>query len=84
MFSIEGTRSQSPNLDSSNSLQQMVAVVEAVENILNLVERVRKFHYVQTFARDVVKAGTRKDSHVKHWKECAGIVPSKDTLRMFA
>ena len=29
----------------------------------------------------VVKVDTRKDSHVRQWKQCAGIVPSKDTLR---
>ena len=51
---------------------------------LNMVERVRKFHYLQTFAGDVVKADTRKDNLVKHWKQCAGTVPSKDTLRKSA
>ena len=46
--------------------------------------RVRKFHYLQTFAGDVVKADARKDSCVRQWKQCAEIVPSKDTLRKFA
>ena len=41
----------------------------------------RKFHYLQTFAGVVAKADTRKDNHAKQWKQCAGIVPSKDTLR---
>ena len=41
----------------------------------------RKVHYPQTFTGDVVKADTRKDSRVRQWKQCAGIVPSKDTLR---
>ena len=45
----------------------MVAV-EILETLLNLVERVRKFHCLQTFAGDMVKAGTRKDNHVKYWK----------------
>ena len=62
----------------------MVAVVEAVETLLNPVERVRKFHYLQTFVGDVVKVETRKDNCVKHWKQCAGIVPLKDTLRKSA
>ena len=79
-FSMEGTRSQNPNLESSNSLQQMVAV----ETLLNLVERVTKFHYLQTFAGDVVKVDTRKDNHARQLKQCAGIVPSKDTLRKSA
>ena len=61
----------------------MLAVVEAVETLLNLMERVRRFHYLQTFAGNVVKADTRKDSHAKHWKQCAGTVPSKDTSRKF-
>ena len=52
--------------------------------LLDLVEKVRKFHYLQTFAGDVVKVDTRKDSHVKLWKQCAGTVPSKDTLRKSA
>ena len=80
MFSMERVPRKSLNLESSNSLQQVVAVVEAVEmleTLLNMVERVRKFHYLQTFAGDVVKVDTRKDKPVKHWKQCAGIVPSK-------
>ena len=87
MFSMERVPRKSQNLESSNSLQQVVAVVEAVEiceTLLNMVERVRKFHYLQTFAGDVVKADTRKGNLVKHWKQCAGIVSSKDTLRKSA
>ena len=40
----------------------------------NLVERVRKFHYQQTFAGDVVKIDIKKDNLVKQWKQCAGNV----------
>ena len=72
------------NLESSNRLEQVVAVVKVVEmleTLLNMVERVRRFHYLQTFAGDVVKANTRKANLVKHQKQCAVIVPSKDTLR---
>ena len=53
-------------------------------NPSNMVERVRKFHYLQTFVGDVVKADTRKDRIVKLWKQCVGTVPSRDTLRRFA
>ena len=64
---------KSLNLESSsNNIQQVVAVVEAVETLetlLNTVERLRKFHYLQTFVGDVEKAGTRKDRNVKHWKQ---------------
>ena len=58
--------------------QQTVAAVKTVavlETLLNPVERVRKFHYLQTFAGDVVKADIKKDNHVKQWKQCAGTVP---------
>ena len=58
--------------------------MEMLNTLLNMVERVRKFHYLQTFAGDMVKVDTRKDNLVKHWKQCAGIVPSKDTLRKSA
>ena len=78
---------KSLNLESSNSIQQVIAVVETVKMLgilLNMVEKVRKFHYVQTFAGDVVKVDTRKDRIVKLWKQCAGIVPSRYTLRRFA
>ena len=87
MFSMERVLRRSLNLESSNSLQQVVAVVEAVEMLealLNMVERVRKFHYLQTFAGDVVKANTSKYNPIKQWKQCAGTVPSKDTLRKSA
>ena len=43
----------------------MVEAVEMLETLLNMVERVRKFHYLQTFAGDVESAGTRKDKIVK-------------------
>ena len=53
--------------------QQMV--VAALENPPNPVERVRKFHYPQIFAGDVVKVDIRRDNLVKQWKPCAGTVP---------
>ena len=84
MYSMERVpRRTSPNLENSK-VERMVAVVEALETLLNPVERVRKCHYLQKFAGDVAKADIQKDSHVKQWKQCAGIVPSKDTLRKFA
>ena len=84
---MERVPRKSLTLESSNSIQQVVAVVEAVEmleTLLNMVERVRKFHYLQSFAGDVVKAGTRKDRIVKFWKQYVGTVPPRDTLRRFA
>ena len=45
--------------------QQVVAVVAAVENPPDPVERVRKFHYPQTFVGDVVKEDIRKGQPCK-------------------
>ena len=53
-------------------VQQTVVAVEtvaALETLLNLVERVRKFHYLQIFAGDVVKADTKRDNLAKQWKQ---------------
>ena len=41
----------------------------------NPVKRVWKFHYLQTFAGDVVKADIRKENLTKQWKQCVGTVP---------
>ena len=54
MFSKGKAPSQgtSPNLVKNSKEQQLVQVVEAVEALEThpcLVERVRKFHYLQTF-----------------------------------
>ena len=61
--------------------QQVVAVVAAVEKPPNPVERVRKFHYPQTFFGDVVKEDIRRVNIVKLWKQSAGTVPSRDIVR---
>ena len=85
MFSMERVPRKSLNVESSNSIQQVIAVLEAVEMLetfLNIVERVRKFHYLQTFAGDVVKADTRKERIVKLWKQCVGNVLSRDTEKV--
>ena len=55
--------------------QQMVAAVVALEKPPNPVERVRKFHYPQIFAGDVVKVDIRRDNLIKQWKQSAGTVP---------
>ena len=56
MCNIETTR-KSLNLESSNNTQQVEAV-EILETLLNMVVRVKKFHYLQTLAGDVEKAGS--------------------------
>ena len=49
--------------------------LETLETHPSPVERVGKFHCLQTFAGGVVKAGTKKDNIVKHSKQCVGTVP---------
>ena len=55
--------------------QEVVVVVAAVENTPDPVERVRKFHYPQTFVGDVVKEDIRKGNPVRQWKQPVGTVP---------
>ena len=64
--------------------QQAVAVVAAVDNPSNPVERVRKFHYPHTFVGDLVNEDIRRGRLVKLWKQFAGNVPSRDTMRKCA
>ena len=45
--------------------KKLVEAVEILETLLNMVEWIRKFHYLQTFAGDVEKADTIKDKIVK-------------------
>ena len=65
----------------------VVAVVVAVaaESMLktleNLMERVRKFHYPLTSVGDVEKEDIRKDNLVKLWKQFAGTVEQRVTMR---
>ena len=53
----------------------MVKVVETMETHPNPMEKVRKFHYLQTFAGDVAKADIKKDNLAKQWKQYAATVP---------
>ena len=55
--------------------QQVVAVVAAVENPPDPVERVGKSHYPQTFVGDVVKVGIKRGNPVRQWKQSVGTVP---------
>ena len=62
---------------SLHSLVQMGAatgVIEAMEQVLSLVEKARSFHSHKTLVTDVVKADTRKHRIVKHWMWCAEVV----------
>ena len=54
---------------------EVLEAVEALETHPSLVERVGKFHYLQTLAEDMAKADIKKDNPVKQWKQCVGTVP---------
>ena len=69
---------------SLHSLVQVGAVtgaIEAMEQVLNLVEKVRSFHSHKTLATDVVNANTRKYRTVELWMQCVEVVEKRDTLR---
>ena len=55
----------------------VTGVIEAMEQVLNLVEKVRSFHSHNTLATDVVKANTRKYGTVELWMQCAEFVEKK-------
>ena len=56
-------------------------MTEAMEQVLNLVEKVRSFHSCKTLATDVAKTDTRKPRTVELWMLCAEVVEKRDTLR---
>ena len=69
---------------SLHSLVQVGAateVIKAMEQVLNLVEKVRSFHSHKTLATDMVKADTRKYRTAKLWIQCVKVVERKDTFR---
>ena len=59
----------------------VTGVTKAMEQVLNLVEKVRSFHFHKTLATDVVKANTRKCRTVELWMWCVEVVEKRDTLR---
>ena len=79
MCSIESNpRKENWNLVENFIVQQIVVALEtvaAIETHPSEMERVRKFHYLMTFAGGVVKTDTKKDNLVKHWRQCVGTVP---------
>ena len=85
MYSMEN-QLKTRKVKSLYSLVQVGAVTRAtraMEQVLNLVERVRSFHSCKTLATDAVKADTRKYRIVKLWTRCAEVVEKRDTLRRF-
>ena len=62
MYSME-SQLRTRRVKSLHSLVQVGAVTgatKAMEQVLNLVEKVRSFHSHKTLATDVVKANTKK------------------------
>ena len=55
--------------------------VEAMEQVLYLVEKARSFHSCKTLVTDVEKADIRKYRIAKLWTWCADVVERRDTLR---
>ena len=62
-------------------VQAATGAIGAMEQVLNLVEKVRSFHSHQTLATDVGKADTKKYRTAKLWMQHAEDVERKDTLR---
>ena len=59
----------------------ITGVTEAMEQVLNLVEKVRSVHPHKTVATDVAKTDTRKPRTVELWMQCVEVVEKRDTLR---
>ena len=76
-----------PNIRRVKSLHSLVQVgaitrvTEAMEQVLNLVEKARSFHSCKTLATDMAKTDIRKHRTVKLWTLCAEVVERRDTLR---
>ena len=66
---------EDPKKEKQNPVEKAQQVVAAVKNPPDPVERVRKFHYPQTFVGDVVKADIKRGNPVKQWKQPTGTVP---------
>ena len=62
-----------------------VVVAVAAESILetqeNLLERVRKFHYLLTSVGDVEEEDIKKVNPVKLWRQCVETVEPRDIMR---
>ena len=71
----------------ARSLHRLVQVgpitgaIEAMEQVLSLVEKARSFHPHKTLVTDVGKADIRKHRTAKHWMQCADVVERRGTLR---
>ena len=58
----------------------ITGMIEAMEQVLSLVEKARSFHSHKTLATDVGKADIRKLRTAKHWMQCAEVVERRGNL----
>ena len=69
-----------PKIRRARSLHSLVQVgaatrmIEAMEQVLNLVEKVGSFHSHKTLATDVEREGIRRTNITKLWMQCAEVV----------
>ena len=56
-------------------------MIEAMEQVLSLVEKARSFHSHKTLATDVAKGNIRKCRIVELWMLCVEVVERKNTSR---
>ena len=83
MYSMENLQKarRVRNLHSLVKVTTAIGAIGAMEQVLNLVERVGSFHSHKSLATDVGKADTKRYRTAKLWMQCAGAVERKDTLR---
>ena len=69
------------SLPSLVQVGPITGVIEAMEQVLSLMEKARSFHSHKTLATDVEKADIRKHRTAKLWTRYAEVVERRDTLR---
>ena len=65
------------SLHSLVQVRTVTGVIEAMEQVLSLVEKASSFHSCKTLATDVAKADTRKHRTAKLWMLCVEVVEKK-------
>ena len=68
------------SLHSLVQVGPITGAIEAMEQVLSLVEKARSFHSHKTLATDVAKEDIRKHRIVKLWMQCAEVVERRGTL----
>ena len=68
------------NLHSLVQVGAVTGVIEAMEQVLSLVEKARSFHSHKTPVTDVAEEDIRKHRTVKLWTLCAEVVERRGAL----